>query len=93
MQGIYAFTGIVRFWDVQRRVETDQDAILRASVLCERWRLAIELAASFLLDEGSLTENGVRFVTVLSKRGQRREAAQCLRKRPRLRGRSPLITG
>ena len=74
LQGIYAFTGIVRFWDVQRRVETDQDAILRASVLCERWRLAIELAASFLLDEGSLTENGVRFVTVLSKRGQRREA-------------------
>jgi HEXXH motif-containing protein len=74
LQGIYAFTGIVRFWDIQRRVETGQDAILRASVLYERWRLAIELPVGFLLNKGSLTANGVRFVTVLSKRGERREA-------------------
>jgi hypothetical protein len=74
LQGIYAFTGIVRFWDVQRRVETEPDAILHASVLYERWRLAIELAVGFLRDKGALTENGVRFVTVLGERGGRRES-------------------
>lgn len=71
LQGIYAFTGIVRFWDVQRRVETDADAVLRASVLYERWRLAIELAVGPLLDSGVLTPDGVRFVSVLRERGQR----------------------
>ena len=69
LQGIYAFTGIVRFWNVQRRVETEPDDILHASVLYERWRLAIELAAAFLRDKGTLTENGVRFVTVLRRAG------------------------
>ncbi len=68
LQGIYAFAGIVRFWDVQRHVETEPDAVLHASVLYERWRLATELALSFLVDKGPLTENGARFVAVLSKR-------------------------
>jgi HEXXH motif-containing protein len=70
LQGIYAFTGIVRFWDVQRRVETEPDAVLRASVLYERWRLAIELAVGPLLDKGLLTPDGLRFVSVLRERGQ-----------------------
>ena len=72
LQGVYAFTGIVRFWDVQRHVETEPDDILRASVLYERWRLAIELAAGPLLGKGSLTPDGVRFVTVLREQGRRR---------------------
>ena len=51
LQGVYAFTGIVRFWDVQRRLETEPDDVLRASVLYERWRLAIELVTGTLLDK------------------------------------------
>jgi HEXXH motif-containing protein len=74
LQGIYAFTGIVRFWDVQRRVETEPAAVLHASVLYERWRLAVELAVGFLRGKGALTENGARFVAVLSERSQRRES-------------------
>jgi HEXXH motif-containing protein len=74
LQGVYAFTGVVRFWDVQRHLETEPDAILRASVLYERWRLAIELAIGPVLDKGHLTPDGVRFVTVLKERGQRRRS-------------------
>jgi HEXXH motif-containing protein len=74
LQGIYAFTGIVRFWDAQRRVEAEPEAILQASVLYERWRLAIELAVGFLRDKGPLTENGERFLAVLGERGRCRES-------------------
>ena len=74
LQGIYAFTGIVRFWDAQRLVETEPGAVLHAHVLYERWRLAIDLAVGFLLDKGPLTADGVRFVTVLGERGQRGES-------------------
>jgi hypothetical protein len=70
LQGVYAFTGIVRFWDVQRRLETQPDAILRASVLYERWRMAIDLVTGTLLGNGSLTTYGTRFVTMLRRRGQ-----------------------
>jgi HEXXH motif-containing protein len=73
LQGVYAFTGIVRFWDVQRHIETEPDSILRASVLYERWRLAIELVVGSLLDKESLTPTGVRFVSLLRERGQRAE--------------------
>jgi HEXXH motif-containing protein len=73
LQGVYAFTGIVRFWDVQRHVETHPDDILRARVLYERWRLAIEMAVGPLLDKGMLTPDGVRFVSVLRERGQYRQ--------------------
>jgi HEXXH motif-containing protein len=75
LQGLYAFTGIVRFWDVQRHLETDADNVLRASVLYERWRLAIDSVAAPMLDNGSLAAVGVRFVTTLRERGQRGEAA------------------
>lgn len=74
LQGVYAFTGIVRFWDVQRRTESEPDAVLHANVLYERWRLAIELAVGFLLDRASLTANGLRFVTILGNQGQRAES-------------------
>jgi HEXXH motif-containing protein len=74
LQGLYAFTGIVRFWNVQRHLETDADNFLRASVLYERWRLAIELVTGPLLDKGSLTPVGVQFVTTL-REGQRGDAA------------------
>jgi hypothetical protein len=69
LQGVYAFAGIVRFWNVQRHVETDPDDILRADVLYERWRLTIEPAASSLLGSGFLTPTGVRFVTQLHEQG------------------------
>ena len=65
LQGLYAFVGIVRFWDAQRRLETEPDGGLRANVLYERWRLAIEFVAGPLLDKGCLTPAGVRFVSVL----------------------------
>ena len=71
LQGVYAFTGIVRFWDVQRRVETEPDAILRANVLYERWRLELDPVTSTLLRKGSLTQTGTRFVTVLREHRQR----------------------
>ncbi len=71
LQGVYAFTGIVRFWDVQRRLEAEPEGILRASVLYERWRMAIELVTGTLLGSGALTADGIRFVTVLRERGQR----------------------
>jgi HEXXH motif-containing protein len=74
LQGVYAFIGIVRFWDVQRRLETEPDGGLRANVLFERWRLAIEFVAGPLMDKGFLTPSGARFVTVLMERGQRAEA-------------------
>jgi HEXXH motif-containing protein len=73
LQGVYAFTGIVRFWDAQRQVETEPDAVLRASVLFERWRLAIELVSGNLLSSGFLTPEGVRFVTVLREQAQQRD--------------------
>lgn len=74
LQGAYAFTGIVRFWDAQRHLETGPDDILRASVLYERWRLAIERATGALLASGVLTPVGVRFVTALRERGQCQES-------------------
>lgn len=74
LQGVYAFTGIVRFWDAQRHLETEPDDILRASVLYERWRLAIELVTGTLLDRGFLTPTGARFVTVPRERGQHRKS-------------------
>jgi HEXXH motif-containing protein len=73
LQGAYAFTGIVRFWDVQRHLETESDAVLHASVLYERWRQATELVTRTLLGNGFLTPTGVRFVTLLRERGQRQE--------------------
>ncbi|MGH9055550.1 MAG: hypothetical protein ACRDYY_06745 [Acidimicrobiales bacterium] len=75
MQGVYAFTGIVRFWDIQRQLESEPDAILRANVLYERWRLAIDLVADTLLGSGTLTARGTDFVTVL-RQHQRREESQ-----------------
>ena len=73
LQGVYAFAGIVHFWDVQRHIETEPDDILRASVLYERWRSTIELVTNTLLGGGVLTPTGVRFVTVLRERGRRGE--------------------
>ncbi len=72
LQGVYAFTGIVRFWDVQRYLETDPEGVLRASVLYERWRRVIGPVASTLLETGLLTPTGARFVTVLRECGQDR---------------------
>jgi HEXXH motif-containing protein len=74
LQGVYAFTGIVRFWDVQRRLAGAPDEILRASVFYERWRLAIHRVSAVLLKSGYLTPTGVRFVTELREREQREES-------------------
>jgi HEXXH motif-containing protein len=71
LQGVYAFAGIARFWDVQRGVEADPDDIFRASVLYERWRSTIEPVCVTLLDAGALTQLGVDFVTALREREQR----------------------
>jgi HEXXH motif-containing protein len=70
LQGVYAFTGIVRFWNAQRHLATEPDDILRASVLYARWRLAIEEVTGTVLRQGSLTPTGVRFFTALKERGQ-----------------------
>jgi HEXXH motif-containing protein len=75
LQGAYAFAGIVRFWDVQRRLKTEHDDILRASVLYERWRQAIELTMGTLLESGLLTAAGIEFVTALRERGSCGESA------------------
>ncbi len=75
LQGAYAFAGIVRFWDVQRRLKTEPDDILRASVLYERWRQAIELTMGTLLESGLLTAAGIEFVTALRRRGGSGESA------------------
>lgn len=72
LQGVYAFAGVVCFWNAQRRLEADPDDILRASVLYERWRLAIELVTGTLLESGSLTPLGARFVTVLAEQTRTR---------------------
>lgn len=74
LQGVYAFAGIVDFWDVQRHNETEPDDVLRASVLYERWRSTIGLVTDALLGQGALTPDGVRFVTALRERGRRPES-------------------
>jgi HEXXH motif-containing protein len=74
LQGVYAFAGIVRFWNIQRRVETEPADVLRASVLYERWRQAIELVSGSLLGQGCLTPTGVRFVTLLREQARSGEA-------------------
>lgn len=71
LQGVYAFAGIVRFWNVQRHLETAPDDVLRASVIYERWRLAIELVIPDLIAKGVLTADGARFVAMLRERGRR----------------------
>jgi HEXXH motif-containing protein len=75
LQGAYAFAGIVRFWDVQRHLETAPDGVLRGNVLYERWRSAIEPATDTLLGTGLLTPTGVRFVTMLREGGKRADSA------------------
>ena len=74
LQGAYAFTGIVRFWSAQRRQASGPDEILRADVLYERWRLAIELVTREVLASGVLTADGTRFVTMLRESGQHQGA-------------------
>jgi HEXXH motif-containing protein len=71
LQGVYAFSGISRFWNVQRHVETEPDDILRANVLYDRWRSTIELATSTMLETGGfLTPAGTRFVRLLREQGR-----------------------
>ena len=76
LQGIYAFAGIVRFWDVQRHLESEPDDILRAHVLYERWRLSLDPVIATLLAEAPLTPTGVKFVTLL------REQVRCAESAP-----------
>ncbi len=75
LQGVYAFAGIVRLWNEQRCLETEPDAVLRANVLYERWRLVIEPVARTLVESGLLTPVGARFVTMLSECESRRQSA------------------
>lgn len=65
LQGIYAHLGIVRFWQSQRRAETEPDDLLRAEVHFARWGHALTLAIGTLRQAGGLTEDGKRFVTML----------------------------
>jgi HEXXH motif-containing protein len=75
LQGVYAFAGIVHFWDVQRQVETDPDDSLRAQVLYERWRRTIGPVIGTLLDSGALTADGVRVATALQDWERNRKSA------------------
>jgi HEXXH motif-containing protein len=70
LQGVYAHLGVARFWDVQRRVETEPDDLFRAQVMYEHWRPTIELCTSTLLKAGCLTVAGTRFVEMLRDRGR-----------------------
>jgi hypothetical protein len=70
LQRVYAFTGIARFWSEQRQLTTGLDDSLRTDLLCERWRLTIELVTRDPLASGVLTPDGTRFVTLLRERGQ-----------------------
>jgi HEXXH motif-containing protein len=70
LQGVYAHLAVARFWDAQRQVETEPDGILRAQVMCERWRRTIEPATSTQLEAGCLTEAGSRFVEMLQDQGR-----------------------
>lgn len=74
LQGVYAFTGIVRFWDVQRHLDGEPGEILRASVFYERWRLAVQRVTATLLAGGCLTPEGAAFVTELRERERREES-------------------
>jgi HEXXH motif-containing protein len=61
LQGVYAHLGIARFWNAQRRAETDPDDVLRAQVHFARWRTVIDRAAQTLLRTDCLTPAGERF--------------------------------
>jgi HEXXH motif-containing protein len=74
LQGVYAHLGIARFWNVQRRAETEPDEIFRAEVMFERWRSTIGPSAAALMRTGCLTEDGIRFVSMLRDEGQRLES-------------------
>lgn len=73
LQGVYAHLGVARFWDAQRRVETEPDDRFRAQVTYERWRPTIELCAETLLRAGCLTQAGIRFVEIIRDQGRRLE--------------------
>ena len=93
LQGVYAFAGIVRFWDVQRRVETEPDAVLRAGVLYERWRLEIVLVAG-TCSTAARSPRSATVSSLCSGSGQRpASSGPCPRRRPGSRGRSPSTTG
>jgi HEXXH motif-containing protein len=70
LQGVYAHLGIVRFWRAQQHAETDPDGMLRAQVLFARWGPTIDLTVRTLLQTGSLTPLGARFVSLLRAQGQ-----------------------
>lgn len=74
LQGVYAHLGVARFWNAQRRAETEPDEIMRAQVAFERWRSTIEPTATTLLGTGCLTPAGTRFVTLLRDQGRLLEA-------------------
>ena len=77
LQGTYAHLAIARFWDAQRYLEADPDAMLRAQVLYERWRPMIAAAADTLLaQEDCLTPEGIQFARTLRERGQLLESGQ-----------------
>jgi HEXXH motif-containing protein len=59
--GAYAYLGVTRFWNRQRRADLDPDA--RAHVMFARWRESAMEAAQVLLDSGRTTPLGRRFVT------------------------------
>jgi HEXXH motif-containing protein len=71
LHGLYAHLGIARFWSVQRTVESDPDAILRAQVTYERWRHTIEPAARRLQATGCLTPAGNQFAGLLCEQARR----------------------
>ena len=76
----------------QRHVEAQPDEILRASVLYERWRLAIELVSG-PCSAAAPHAAGARFVTLLRERGQRAIPPRFPPRRPRSPVTSPWTTG
>ena len=74
LQGVYAHLGVARFWNAQRHVETEPEAILRAEVLFAHWRGTIAPTINTLLQAGCLTPTGVRLAGLLLEQGQRLES-------------------
>ena len=70
LQGVYAFSGVVRYWSVQRQLATGPDDILHANVLYKRWRIAVEFVTREVLGSDVLIPDGIQFATMLSDRAQ-----------------------
>lgn len=65
LQGAYAFLGVTEFWRRQRTMTPSPDSL--ADIEFARWRESAALVCQTLLGSGQLTEDGLRFVTSMTR--------------------------